>query len=110
MPDIKTDIPVSQAPRAKPPVPPKTGEAPKPAVAPTVPAEQPAPPVIPDLILTARPVVTTLGKINSRLSPAMKTLLLAVLLPTFLSLLYFGLWASPMYIAEARFAVRGAET
>ncbi|EGW50009.1 hypothetical protein HMPREF1022_02952 [Desulfovibrio sp. 6_1_46AFAA] len=40
----------------------------------------------------------------------MKALLLAVLLPTFLSLLYFGLWASPMYIAEARFAVRGAET
>ena len=106
MPNIKTDIPVSQAPRATPPVPPKTGGAPKPAVPPTI----PSPPVMSDLVLTARPVVTTLGKINSRLSPAMKALLLAVLLPTFLSLLYFGLWASPMYIAEARFAVRGAET
>ena len=51
-----------------------------------------------------------LGRINSRLSPAIKTVLIAVLLPTLLSLLYFGLWASPMYIAEARFAVRGAET
>ena len=55
-------------------------------------------------------MVTTLGKINSRLSPAIKTVLIAVLLPSLLSLLYFGLWASPMYIAEARFAVRGAET
>lgn len=36
--------------------------------------------------------------------------LAAVLLPASLSLFYFGLWASPMYIAEARFAVRGAET
>ena len=98
MPDIKTDIPAAkQAPDAKP----SSAAAP-----PTI----PAPPVILDLVLTARPVVTALGKINSRLSPAMKTLLLAVLLPTFLSLLYFGLWASPMYIAEARFAVRGAET
>lgn len=74
------------------------------------PAEQTTPPSIPDLILTAHPVATTLGRINSRLSPALKALLLAVLLPAFLALLYFGLWASPMYIAEARFAVRGAET
>ncbi len=94
---------------------PKADAIPKPASASNAPAsaapaEQPAPPVIPDPVLTARPVVTALGKINSRLSPAMKALLLAVLLPTFLSLLYFGLWASPMYIAEARFAVRGAES
>ena len=40
----------------------------------------------------------------------MKVMLIAVLLPTFLSLFYFGLWASPMYISETRFAVRGAET
>ena len=40
----------------------------------------------------------------------MKVVLIAVLLPAFLSLFYFGLWASPMYIAEARFAVRGSET
>ena len=65
--------------------------------------------VIPDLVLTARPVITTVEKINSRLSPGMKLLLLALLVPTFLSLVYFGLWASPMYIAEARFAVRGAD-
>ena len=64
--------------------------------------------VIPDLILTARPVVTTVEKITSRLSPGMKFVLFALLVPTFLSLIYFGLWASPMYIAEARFAVRGA--
>ncbi|WP_223294616.1 capsule biosynthesis protein [Nitratidesulfovibrio vulgaris] len=57
------------------------------------------------------PVATALGNIrSSRLSPAIQGLLLAVLLPTILSLLYFGLWASPMYIAEARFAIRGAET
>lgn len=65
--------------------------------------------VIPDLVLTARPVITTVEKISSRLSPGMKLLLFALLVPTFLSLIYFGLWASPMYIAEARFAVRGAE-
>lgn len=107
------------SPRAAPPEPvemtstiSKTAGPSKPAVPPTIPApaEQPAPQVIPDLALTAPPVVTTLGRINARLSPAMKALLLAVLLPTLLSLLYFGLWASPMYIAEARFAVRGAET
>lgn len=88
------------------------GGAPKPATVPSSPAptEQTTPSVIPYLILTARPVATTLGKLRTRLSPTMKAMLLAVLLPTFLSLLYFGLWASPMYIAEARFAVRGAET
>lgn len=64
---------------------------------------------IPDLVLTARPVITTLEKISSRLSPGMKLVLFALLVPTFVSLIYFGLWASPMYIAEARFAVRGAE-
>lgn len=112
MPDIKTGIPATQAPGAKSPATPKTGETPNSAVSPTIPAptEQPAPQVIPDLVLTARPVVTTLGKMNSLLSPAMKAVLTAVLLPALLSLLYFGLWASPMYIAEARFAVRGAET
>lgn len=112
-------VPPKAKAQATPPAPaqtasatPKTVGAPKPAENPSAPAPaaQPAPPVIPDLVLTARPVVTALGKINSRLSPAMKALLLAVLLPTFLSLLYFGLWASPMYVAEARFAVRGAET
>ena len=66
--------------------------------------------VIPDLILTAHPVVTAVEKITSRLSPGMKLVLFALLVPTFLSLIYFGLWASPMYIAEARFAVRGAES
>ena len=65
--------------------------------------------VIPDLILTAHPVVTTVEKITSRLSPGMKLVLLCLLVPTFLSFIYFGLWASPMYIAEARFAVRGAD-
>ena len=65
--------------------------------------------VIPDLILTAHPVVTTVEKITSRLSPRMKLVLFCLLVPTFLSLIYFGLWASPMYIAEARFAVRGAD-
>ena len=65
--------------------------------------------VIPDLVLTARPVITTVEKISSRLSSSMKLVLFALLVPTFLSLIYFGLWASPMYIAEARFAVRGAE-
>jgi len=100
MPDIKTGIPATQ---------PSSGAQ---DMMPTsaAPAEQTTPPSIPDLILTTHPVATTLGKINSRLSPALKALLIAVLLPTFLSLLYFGLWASPMYIAEARFAVRGAET
>ena len=65
--------------------------------------------VIPDLILIAHPVVTTVEKITSRLSPGMKLVLLVLIVPTFLSLIYFGLWASPMYIAEARFAVRGAD-
>ena len=91
---------------------PKTDGDPESAKVPTSPAptEQTTPPAIPDLILTAPPVATAFGKMNSRLSPVMKALLLAVLLPALSSLLYFGLWASPMYIAEARFAVRGAET
>ena len=91
MPDIKTDIPATPAPAA-----------PTKAAAPTPPAPEPE--------LFARPVATTIGKTGPQLSLAIKALLLAVLLPSFLSLLYFGLWASPMYIAEARFAVRGAET
>ncbi len=100
MPDSRTGIPATQASEAKT----------APAQAPDAkPSSAAAPPAIPDLVLTAHPVVTTLGKINSRLSPAIKMLLLVALLPSFLSLLYFGLWASPMYIAEARFAVRGAE-
>lgn len=80
------------------------------ASTPAAAADQTTPRVIADLVLTGSPVSTALGKINSRLSPAMRVLLPAVLLPAFLALLYFGLWASPMYIAEARFAVRGAET
>lgn len=65
---------------------------------------------MPDRILTAGPILRVFGKVSSRLSPAMKVLLISVLLPSFLSLFYFGLWASPMYISEARFAVRGSET
>ncbi len=99
------------------PVPPKPAAAPKPnAVSapkppvPAAPVERPAPQAVPRLALASRSASTALGKINARLSPAMKALMTAVLLPALLSLLYFGLWASPMYIAEARFAVRGAET
>ena len=53
---------------------------------------------------------TISNKIGLIFSSKLKILLVIVLLPALLSLLYFGLWASPMYIAEARFAVRGAET
>ena len=98
------------------PVPPKSAAAPKPnAVSapkppvPTAPVERPAPQAVPHLALASRSASTAPGRIRSRLSPAIKAVLAAVLLPTLLSLLYFGLWASPMYIAEARFAVRGAE-
>lgn len=115
MPDSKTGIPAAPTPSA--PAKPasaisKTDAVPKPAAAPTpsAPAEQPTSPAIPDLVLAAHPVAAAFNKISARLSPAIKALLLAVLLPAFLSLLYFGLWASPMYIAEARFAVRGAES
>lgn len=61
-------------------------------------------------VLKARPVVARLDQIRSRLSPRLQILLLVVLAPTLLSLFYFGVWASPMYIAEARFAVRGPES
>ena len=81
---------------------------PKPPV-PAAPVERPAPQAVPHLALASRSASTAPGRIRSRLSPAIKAVLAAVLLPTLLSLLYFGLWASPMYIAEARFAVRGAE-
>jgi len=101
MPDSRTNIPATQTPGVGASVPAQGADA--------KPSSAVAPPAIPDLVLTAHPVVTTLGKINSRLSPAIKMLLLVALLPSFLSLLYFSLWASPMYIAEARFAVRGAE-
>ena len=101
MPDSRTGIPATQTPGAGASAPAQGADA--------KPSSAVAPPAIPDLVLTAHPVVTTLGKINSRLSPAIKMLLLVALLPSFLSLLYFSLWASPMYIAEARFAVRGAE-
>ena len=102
MPDSRTGIPATQTPGAGASAPAQGADA--------KPSSAVAPPAIPDLVLTAHPVVTTLGKINSRLSPAIKMLLLVALLPSFLSLLYFSLWASPMYIAEARFALRGAET
>ena len=112
--------PAPSAPAAsgKPdPVPPKPTAAPKPnAVSapkppvPAAPVERPAPQAVPHLALASRSASTAPGRIRSRFSPAIKAVLAAVLLPTLLSLLYFGLWASPMYIAEARFAVRGAET
>ena len=112
--------PAPSAPAAsgKPdPVPPKPTAAPKPnAVSapkppvPAAPVERPAPQAVPHLALASHSASTAPGRIRSRLSPAIKAVLAAVLLPTLLSLLYFGLWASPMYIAEARFAVRGAET
>lgn len=112
--------PAPSAPAAsgKPdPVPPKPAAAPKPnAVSapkppvPAAPVERPAPQAVPHLALASRSASTAPGRIRSRFSPAIKAVLAAVLLPTLLSLLYFGLWASPMYIAEARFAVRGAET
>ena len=111
--------PAPSAPAAsgKPdPVPPKPTAAPKPnAVSapkppvPAAPVERPAPQAVPHLALASRSASTAPGRIRSRLSPTIKAVLAAVLLPTLLSLLYFGLWASPMYIAEARFAVRGAE-
>ena len=110
MPDNRTGIPATRASGAGASVPNQAPDAKSSsAAAPQNTQKQPAPPAIPDLVLTAHPVVTTLGKINSRLSPAIKMLLLVALLPALLSLAYFGLWASPMYIAEARFAVRGAE-
>lgn len=65
---------------------------------------------LPRLELIAHPVAVALDKMRACLSPTMKLLLAAVLLPSLLSLLYFGLLASPMYIAEARFAVRGADS
>ena len=65
---------------------------------------------LPRLELIAHPVAAALDKMRACLSPTMKLLLAAVLLPSLLSLLYFGLLASPMYIAEARFAVRGADS
>ena len=111
--------PAPSAPAAsgKPdPVPPKPTAAPKPnAVSapkppvPAAPVERPAPQAVPHLALASRSASTAPGRIRSRFSPAIKAVLAAVLLPTLLSLLYFGLWASPMYIAEARFAVRGTE-
>ena len=111
--------PAPSAPAAsgKPdPVPPKPAAAPKPnAVSapkppvPAAPVERPAPQAVPHLALASRSASTAPGRIRSRFSPAIKAVLAAVLLPTLLSLLYFGLWASPMYIAEARFAVRGTE-
>lgn len=39
-----------------------------------------------------------------------KSFLAAVALPALTALVYFGLFASPMYVSEARFAVRGAES
>ena len=111
MPDSRTGIPATRASGAGASVPKQAPDAKSSsAAAPQNPQKQPAPPVIPGLALTARPGATTRGRIRSRLSPAMKGLRLVALLPSYRSLLYFGLWASPMYIAEARFAVRGAET
>ena len=65
---------------------------------------------LPRLELIVHPVSTALDKMRACLSPTIKLLLAAVLLHSLLSLLYFGLLASPMYIAEARFAVRGADS
>ena len=63
----------------------------------------------PDVVLSGHSIVTSFERAYSCLPPRLKALLFILFVPTLLSLLYFILWASPMYIAEARFAVRGAE-
>ena len=103
---------------SKPGAPAAPAAASAPKAAPAQKSTQPAPKAgdkaasqdIPVLIPAIHPVATEPEKPQPRPPLAVKILLVVVLLPTFLSLLYFGLWASPMYIAEARFAVRGAET
>lgn len=75
----------------------------------TVPLGQAESQVLPNLALGTHPIFTVPNKAFSRLSTTGKALLAVVLLPALLSLLYFGLLASPMYISEARFAVRSAE-
>lgn len=90
-------------PKARPVRPPAAPAAAQPAARPET------PPAFPDLKPPARPKTGLPGRIQARLSPTVRVLLLTVLLPAMLALVYFGLWASPMYIAEARFAVRGAE-
>lgn len=95
MADVKQDLPVTPQ-----------GDAP--GGARSAAAPQAATPAEPELIL--RPVAAAREEASHRLSPALGIVLAIVFLPTSLSLLYFGLWASPMYIAEARFAVRGAES
>lgn len=103
MPDTKTDIPAPPPETSVKPV------ADKPDTQPTTPTKSamPSPPQVPPV--EQKNIKLALKKARPHLSPAIKVLLLVVLLPSLLSLLYFGLLASPMYIAEARFAVRGAE-
>lgn len=45
-----------------------------------------------------------------RLSLGLKLYLVMVLLPSVLALGYFGLWASPMYVSEVKFAVKSAQS
>lgn len=45
----------------------------------------------------------------SGLPPIGKRFLTLVALPSLLSLFYFGLWASPMYVSDVQFAVKSAE-
>lgn len=47
--------------------------------------------------------------LRDRLSRTSKLFLLSVVLPTLLSVVYYGLWASDVYLSESRFVVRSPE-
>lgn len=105
MPENKQGIPATSTPATPGSAKAATPAAPPPVASAETPLAQP----IPELVLPAHSAFATLNNISARLPFAAKIFLLVILLPPIGALLYFGLWASPMYIAEARFAVRGAE-
>jgi len=49
------------------------------------------------------------AKVRDRLARADRLFLIAVVLPTFLAVLYFGLFASDVYVSESKFVVRSPD-
>lgn len=93
------------AERTAPSVPVSQTASPTPAESGT-PAGPAFPPAAPPSVLSVRERARETWR---ELSWRVRVMLAAVLLPPLIAWAYYGLFASPMYVSEARFAVRGAD-
>lgn len=110
-PKVPTHTDAAPSPKATPPA---TNNAPirMPEPRPSAPSSLPAP-LAPILATIAMPLTALQPRLEdffSRKGLAKRLITALVLVPGCLVFLYLLLWASPMYISEARFAVRGQNT